>query len=258
MSTGKLDTELQKLKDLLGPSEALAVIRPNMRPCPAALCQGCMKKIGVNMKRREQNIFINLIFFIISLQEVIMDFLNGVTHKILLIHLTNAGTLIPAVSFPLPAKTKVTYFIRGFDDVITAENFHSVVIFGDISPRPVESLAVLFEQIYMPMLSNSSNQKQWPMAVRDDIKKHVYDLKSAVFQVGGLLTGRTLLALPEGADRVYEVEQSIISSGPECHLKSRCILIERCVARGDAICIPVYPRRMGISRYSCNINIRND
>nr|XP_018911565.1 PREDICTED: dynein heavy chain 17, axonemal-like [Bemisia tabaci] len=78
--------------------------------------------------------------------EVIMDFLNGVTHKILLIHLTNAGTLIPAVSFPLPAKTKVTYFIRGFDDVITAENFHSVVIFGDISPRPVESLAVLFEQ----------------------------------------------------------------------------------------------------------------
>ncbi|XP_072156562.1 uncharacterized protein [Bemisia tabaci] len=55
MSTGKLDTELQKLKDLLGPSEALAMIRPNMRPCPTVPCQSCMKRIGVNMKRKGQS-----------------------------------------------------------------------------------------------------------------------------------------------------------------------------------------------------------
>ncbi|XP_072160458.1 uncharacterized protein [Bemisia tabaci] len=49
------NTELQKLKDLLGPSEALAMIRPNMRPCPTVPCQSCMKRIGVNMKRKGQS-----------------------------------------------------------------------------------------------------------------------------------------------------------------------------------------------------------
>lgn len=39
-------------------------------------------------------------------------------------------------------------------------------------------------QVYVPILSNPKNHKGWPCVVGEDVKKHIYDLRSVICQVG--------------------------------------------------------------------------
>jgi dynein heavy chain len=46
--------------------------------------------------------------------------------------------------------------------------------------------------------------------VKDDVMKHTYELKNTVHEVRAKIRGQTLLPLPLGIERIYEVEQTII------------------------------------------------
>lgn len=76
-----------------------------------------------------------------------MDFLEKPEISVLLITLTSAGTLVPSLTFPTTGKTKSSYFARVKPEPITASNLRKCLIFGDISPRPLEDLAVLVEEV---------------------------------------------------------------------------------------------------------------
>lgn len=68
---------------------------------------------------------------------------------------------------------------------------------------------VLLLQVFVPLLSNPKNQRNWPRVVNDDVMKHIYELKNIVYEVRGKINGQTLLPMPVGIERVHEVEQTI-------------------------------------------------
>lgn len=55
--------------------------------------------------------------------------------------------------------------------------------------------------------------------IAKDIQKHVHSLKSTVYQVKGQVNGQTVLPMPVGVERVFEVEKLLIdSNGEACDL----------------------------------------
>lgn len=88
----------------------------------------------------------------------------------------------------------------------------SAPLFGD------DCLSFL-PQIFVPLLSNPTNHKKWPGVIAKDIQKHVHSLKSTVYQVKGQVNGQTVLPMPVGVERVFEVEKLLIDSdGEMCDL----------------------------------------
>lgn len=83
-----------------------------------------------------------------------MDFLEKPQLNVLLVTLTSAGSLVPSLSFPTGGKTKSSYFARVKAEPITAENIRKCLIFGDISPRPLDDLAVLVEEVMGCFITN--------------------------------------------------------------------------------------------------------
>ncbi|KAG8281332.1 hypothetical protein J6590_060968 [Homalodisca vitripennis] len=146
---------------------------------------------------------------------MIMDFLEKPQHSVLLVTLTSAGTLVPSLTFPTTGKTKSSYFARVKPEPITPENIRKCLIFGDVSPKPLEDLAVLVEEVFVPVFCNPANHKGWPAVVVEDVKRHVIELKNTVYKVRGQINGQTLLPMPDGVFKVHQVEQRIIESNGE-------------------------------------------
>lgn len=67
----------------------------------------------------------------------------------------------------------------------------------------------------VPLLSNPANQSEWPTVIAKDVHKHVHSLKNTVYQVKGQVSGQTILPMPVGIDRVFEVEKSLTDSNGE-------------------------------------------
>lgn len=116
-----------------------------------------------------------------------MNFFNNANVPRLIMIINIAGQLQPVTEFPNNLKTKSCYFIRKKKEAITWQNFREVLLFGDMSPKPVDELAVLIEQVFVPLLTNPANQMGWPKVVADDVFKHVYAFKNNVYQVSTYL-----------------------------------------------------------------------
>lgn len=117
------------------------------------------------------------------LQKVLLDFLDKSTIPLLLMVINVAGLLVPMTSFPNNLKSKTSYFIRRKPDKVTAENFRDVILFGDFSAKPVSELAVLAEEIFLPLLTNPENTKGWPTVVAQDVANHIMAFRNIVYQV---------------------------------------------------------------------------
>ena len=94
---------------------------------------------------------------------------------------------------------------------------HEINIYYNISlynigtyTLPYILVQIIFFQVFVPLLTNPKNQRNWPRVVADDVTYHVNKLKNSVFEIRGLLSGQTLLPMPDGIERVHEVEQMII------------------------------------------------
>lgn len=114
---------------------------------------------------------------------MIMKFFEDPEQKMLLMTIPTTGVLTPLTSFSPIVKQKFTYFIRKKKEPITMENFRKVVSFGDMGGKPIEELAVLMEGVFVPVLSNPSNQVGWPKVVSEDVVSHVRAFKNTVDQV---------------------------------------------------------------------------
>uniref|UniRef100_H0X4M8 Dynein axonemal heavy chain 17 n=1 Tax=Otolemur garnettii TaxID=30611 RepID=H0X4M8_OTOGA len=93
--------------------------------------------------------------------------------------------------------SKGVYFIKTRPDNITKENYKSRLLYGDISPTPVEQLIAVVEEILYSLLNQSENMDEWPRVVSEDIVKQVHRLKNDMFVMGGKIKGKTLLPIPE-------------------------------------------------------------
>ncbi|KAG8321110.1 hypothetical protein J6590_052486 [Homalodisca vitripennis] len=177
-----------------------------------------------------------------ELKVVVLEFLDKPETIILIILQNAAAQLIPSTSFPVNLKSKAAYFIKKAKLVVPKENLSDVLILGDMATKPIEQLAVLVDevfftklflpskpaevlegdnkticwfQIFVPLLSNPSNHKNWPPVVAQDVSQHVHSLKSTVHQVKGQVCGQTVLPMPVGIERVHEAERELTESNGE-------------------------------------------
>lgn len=136
-------------------------------------------------------------------QDLIIKFLTTPSEMVLVLQLTPANVLIPLLEIT-QAKRKQSYFLKRKPQVITETNYKQMLIPGDMAPNPIEELAVLVEQAYVPMLSNPKNHVGWPEVVRKDVKKQVYNLRTLIWQVRGKITGKTLLPMPMDIEEILD------------------------------------------------------
>lgn len=59
----------------------------------------------------------------------------------------------------------------------------SMLILGDLSPRVVDQLATLVDNVFAPLLSKSENHKDLPIVAIQDICRHVHSLRGTLYQV---------------------------------------------------------------------------
>ncbi|KAF6216233.1 hypothetical protein GE061_000573 [Apolygus lucorum] len=163
----------------------------------------------------------------------VMEFLARAETKRLIFVLAYNGALCPSDQFPTACRTKACFFLKKEAVPVTVDNMKSMFIFGDISPKALDQLAVLVEDVILPMLTSNNNKIGWPKSVAEDVKKRVLDMKDVVFRVKGEVYGRTLLPLPQGIERVHD-EYLLLTEGSmdsrSCDMELRCT-IESAVLR---------------------------
>lgn len=118
---------------------------------------------------------------------MILNFFNRPEEPLLIMSITAGGLLLPMTQFSSQLRTKFSYFIRKKNEIVTMENFRSVLVFGDSAGKPVEELAVLTEEVFLPLLSNTENTKWWPKVVAEDVVAHVQAFRNTIYQVGELV-----------------------------------------------------------------------
>lgn len=136
---------------------------------------------------------------------VLKDFLDNTGTMVLIIILTQSAQIIPTTSFPLTQlKSKGVYFIKKYPLPVPRDDCGSVMIVGDLATRSIDQLSSLVDEVFVPLLSNEDNHVGWPEMVAQDVKKHVHNLKSIVYQVKGQVNGQTILAMPVGVEKIVK------------------------------------------------------
>ncbi|XP_021069297.1 dynein heavy chain 17, axonemal isoform X2 [Mus pahari] len=125
------------------------------------------------------------------------EFFDKIDNPVLVLTLNAAGMIIPCLGFPESLKTKGVYFIKTKPENITKDNYKTRLIYGDISPTPVDQLIAVVEEVLYSLLNQSENMDGWPRVVSEDIVKQVHRLKNEMFVMGGKIKGKTLLPIPE-------------------------------------------------------------
>ncbi|XP_059853521.1 dynein axonemal heavy chain 17 [Delphinus delphis] len=116
---------------------------------------------------------------------------------VLVLTLSPAGMIIPCLGFPASLKSKGMYFIKKKPGNISNDNYKDRLVYGDISPTPVDQLIAIVEEVLYSLLNQSENVSGWPRVVSEDIVKQVHKLKNEMCVMGGKIKGKPLLPIPE-------------------------------------------------------------
>lgn len=57
------------------------------------------------------------------------------------------------------------------------------LIFGDMSPRPMNDISILLDEVIYPILNNPVNQEGWPEVIKKDVDLHIQDLRNVIAEV---------------------------------------------------------------------------
>ncbi|ERE69011.1 dynein heavy chain 17, axonemal [Cricetulus griseus] len=128
---------------------------------------------------------------------MLTEFFDKADIPVLVLTLNPAGMIVPCLGFPETLKSKGLYFIKTKPENVTKDNYKTRLLFGDISPTPVEQLIAVVEEVLYSLLNQSENMNGWPRVVSEDIVKQVHRLKNEMFVMGGKVKGKTLLPIPE-------------------------------------------------------------
>ncbi|XP_004592923.2 dynein axonemal heavy chain 17 [Ochotona princeps] len=125
------------------------------------------------------------------------EFLEKADALVLVLTLNPAGFIVPCLGFPESLKSKGVYFIKTEPESITKTNYKTRLLYGDLSPTPVEQLMAIVEEVLYSLLNQRENMDGWPQVVTEDIVKQAHKLKNEMFVMGGKIKGKTLLPIPE-------------------------------------------------------------
>lgn len=138
--------------------------------------------------------------------EIIKDFLDNPEVATIIFYVNQKEELLPAVRFPATLKKKSVYFVKNNPKSQCSEKIEHEVTMGDLSGNPLEFLAVILDEVYLPLLSNSKNLESWPEVVANDVLRHFHNLNGAVTVISGKSKGKTMLPLPHGSGAKQEPE----------------------------------------------------
>lgn len=78
------------------------------------------------------------------------EFFDRAEVSVLVLTLNPAGMIVPCLGFPASLKSKGVYFIKKRPENISKTNYKENLIYGDISPAPVDQLIVVVEEVGAP------------------------------------------------------------------------------------------------------------
>ena len=92
-------------------------------------------------------------------------------------------------------KKKVLVFFNFALEPLSALNLNKLIFF-EINKTPLHLLHKLFSEIYLPILNNPKNQKNWNEMLSRDLMERINAFLAQIYLVIGKIGGRTLLPLP--------------------------------------------------------------
>ncbi|KAI8425207.1 hypothetical protein MSG28_007028, partial [Choristoneura fumiferana] len=116
---------------------------------------------------------------------------------IIVFRVNTAGLLTCATQFPPISRGKMC------------------VTVGEISGNVIQDLSVMADEVIGPLLCNPGNQKGWPKIVRNDMKRHVDELRSLFHQLKGEMSSQVMLPMPAGVENIFHAEAKLRESDGE-------------------------------------------
>ncbi|XP_037911922.1 dynein beta chain, ciliary-like [Hermetia illucens] len=145
-----------------------------------------------------------------EMRELVMTFLDDPNQERLIFTVTAAGLLTPYFNFPEKPKSKVSYFIRREVPMeITNDNIRMDLLIGDVSPKPLEDLSVLVDNVFLPILSNPQNHEGWTAVIEKDVQMEIQNLRNNIAEFKGIMINRTILPMPITIDEVMKIAPQI-------------------------------------------------
>ncbi|PNW78281.1 hypothetical protein CHLRE_09g403800v5 [Chlamydomonas reinhardtii] len=141
----------------------------------------------------------------------LVQFMEEAHTKRLLIML-DGKDLSATVKPPPKFKKKTVYFLKLQETKLDNDNIKKLVIHGEISENPLETLAAISQDVFMPVLTAPANQQGWPDVVAKEVTENLHKFVSNVFVTIGQMKGQTLLPLPpQNTVPTLQPEQSMHS-----------------------------------------------
>ncbi|MEW5311809.1 MAG: hypothetical protein WDW38_003494 [Sanguina aurantia] len=125
----------------------------------------------------------------------VMQFLEDATVKLLLVYM-DGKELAAANKPPAKFRKKTVYFLKIQEAKLDKDTIKKLVIHGEIGENPLETLAVIAQDVFMPILTSPANQQGWPDVVAKEVTENMHKFVSNVFVTIGQMKGQTLLPLP--------------------------------------------------------------
>ncbi|XP_063367395.1 dynein beta chain, ciliary-like [Cydia amplana] len=142
---------------------------------------------------------------------------------ILVFRMNTAGLLTCSLTFPPISRGKMVYFLRTAEESLTSANFRKNVTLGEMSGNVLMDLSIMADEVIGPLLCNPENQRGWPKIVRNDMKRHVDELRSLMHQLKGEMASQVMLPMPAGVENIFQAEARFRESDGEdldLHLKT--------------------------------------
>lgn len=117
--------------------------------------------------------------------------------EVMLLLLFVDGKELAATTKPPPKfKKKTMYFVKSQPVKLDNETIKTHVIHGEIGENPLETLAAVAQDVFMPLLTSPPNQQGWPDVVAKEVTENMHRFVSNVVVTIGQMKGQTLLPLP--------------------------------------------------------------
>lgn len=132
-----------------------------------------------------------------------LQFFEVADQRFLLFTYDQKDELAPTLVFPPAIKKKSVIFVKKHMTSISMDNIEQELMAHDLSPTPLQQMANLIQDVYLPLLENSKNHESWPEVVSQDVKRHFHKLLLNISVALSQTKGETLLPLPPGHEQRY-------------------------------------------------------
>ncbi|KAF5834390.1 hypothetical protein DUNSADRAFT_8976 [Dunaliella salina] len=96
----------------------------------------------------------------------------------------------------LKYKKKAMYMLKIAAAKLDNNSIKKLTIYGEVGENPLETLAAVSQDVFMPMLTSPANQQGWPDVVAKEVTENLHKFVSNVLVTIGSMKGQTLLPLP--------------------------------------------------------------